>query len=226
MNRLIVLLFALAIIAIGAGAAWYLIDTRNSAFGTPLPPPVPAAGLDEGLAIYTNGPYGFSVFYPEQAEVSYAFDETYHLGTGWRANALPDSAGAPIVAIIPYAVRSDDSYPRYFNAMVRIGASDDPREIARCTDTALEQGEVALPDRSISGRDWKAFSFESAGMMQYARGVSYRTLSEGKCIALEQVQTGSIYKEDVRSERDIPDEVLQAEYEKLEPIIESFTFAR
>ncbi|MDQ1299373.1 MAG: hypothetical protein QG636_41 [Patescibacteria group bacterium] len=225
MNRLIFVLFLIGIIAIGGGAAWYLVDTRNEAFG----PPIVATStpqIEEGLAIYTNGPYGFAIFYPQDAEVSYTFDASYHLGANWRANALGDSEGAPIVSILPFHTESEDSYPRYFNAMVRIGASIDPAEIERCEAAALDQGETVLPDAVIGSKTWKAFAFESAGMMQYANGVSYRTIHEGRCIALERVRTGSSYREDAPSEKDISDEVLSKEYEALSSIVESFSFAR
>lgn len=225
MNRLIFVLFLIGIIAIGGGASWYLVDTRNEAFG----PPIVATStpqIEEGLAIYSNGPYGFTIFYPQDAEVSYTFDSSYHLGTNWRANALPDAEGAPIVSIIPFRTESENSYPRYFNAMVRIGASIDPAEIERCEVASLEQGETALPDAVIGSTTWKAFAFESAGMMQYANGVSYRTIHEGRCIALEKVRTGSSYREDAPSEKDISEDMLSSEYAALSSIVESFSFAR
>lgn len=225
MNRLSFVLFLIGIIAIGGGTAWYLVNTRNEAFG---PPTVATSTpqIEEGLAIYSNGPYGFTIFYPQDAEVSYTFDASYHLGTAWRANALSDSAGTPIVSITPYRTESEDTYPRYFNALVRIGASIDPAEITRCEVAALDQGETVLPDAVIGGKTWKAFAFEGAGMMQYVRGVSYRTIHEGRCIALEQVRTGSSYREDAPSEKDVSDEVLSKEYEALTSIVESFSFAR
>lgn len=226
MNRLTILIFVLAIVAIGGGVVWYLVDSRNDAFGTSSGTATTTPEMHEGLAIYTNGPYGFSLFYPEMATVDYGFEATYHLGTSWRANALPEGTGTPIVEIVPYAVSSEDSYPRYFNAMVRIGASSDPKELARCEEAAEDQGETALPDATIGGRTWKAFSFQDAGMMQYASGVSYRIVSEGKCIAMEKVRTGSSYRDDMRTERDIPDATLDAEYAALDAIVESFTFAR
>lgn len=225
MNRLALILFVVGIMAIGGGAAWYLVDSRNDAFG----PPRAATStpeVREGLAIYTNGPYGFSVFYPESAAVEYAFDADYHLGTHWRANALADAAGAPLVAIIPYSVKNENAYPRYFNAMVRIGASSDPKELKRCEQADETAGEEALSDQVIGSHVWKAFSFESAGMMQYASGVSYRTVYENRCIALEQVRTGSSYREDTPHPDDMPDATLVAAYEQLSTIVESFSFAR
>jgi hypothetical protein len=226
MNRLTFLFFVLAIVAIGGGVTWYLVDSRNDAFGTQAEVATTTPEMHEGLAIYTNGPYGFSLFYPEMAAVGYGFNATYHLGSSWRANALPEGTGTPVVEIVPYAVTSEDSYPRYFNAMVRIGASADPKELARCEKVGTDEGETPLPDAMIGGRAWKAFSFQSAGMMQYASGVSYRILSEGKCIVMEKVRTGSSYKEDAPSDRDVPDATLEAEYAALSSIVESFTFAR
>lgn len=226
MNRLTFLLFTLAIVAIAGSVAWYLIDTRNDAFGSGAETATTTPDMHEGLAIYTNGPYGFSIFYPESAAVGHGFDASYHLGSVWRENALPDGQGAPVVEIVPYAINSEDSYPRYFNAMVRIGASSDPEELARCEKAGTDQGETALDDVMIGGRSWKAFSFQSAGMMQYASGVSYRTVYEGKCFAMEKVRTGSSYREDAPTDRDVSDGILAAEYEKLDPIVQSFTFAR
>lgn len=226
MNRLTILLFVLAIVAIGGGVTWYLVDSRNDAFGTGTETATTTPDMHEGLAIYTNGPYGFSLFYPDMAAVNYTFDTSYHLGSSWRANALPEATGTPIVEIVPYAVKSEDSYPRYFNAMVRVGASADPKEVARCEKVGEDQGETELPDAVIGGRTWKAFAFQDAGMMQYASGVSYRMVHEGKCIAMEKVRTGSSYREDAPTDHDIPDATLEAQYEALAPIVESFTFAR
>ncbi len=59
--------------------------------------------------------------------------------------------------------------------MVRIGASKDPKEVAACLKAGSDNGETQLPDAVIGGTTWKAFAFQSAGMMQYLKGVSYRT---------------------------------------------------
>ena len=226
MNRLAFILFLIGILVIGGGAAWYLVDTRNEAFGTVQPVATSTPEMHEGLAIYTNGTYGFSLFYPEAAIVEYGFDEKYRLGKAWRVNALPDAQGMPVVAIIPYATESPDSYPRYFYAMVRVGASMDPAELERCETAARDQGETALPDAVIGGKTWKAFAFQDAGMMQYVRGISYRVVHEDRCIALEKVVTGSSYREDLPSERDRADSVLEQEEAALSAIVESFNFAR
>lgn len=223
MNRLMLVAFVLALVAIGGGASWYLLDTSKEVRSVSVTPP---PDLTPGLSIYTNGTYGFSLFYPDDALISYEFDPSYHLGSLWRAHALPTGEGVPVVAIVPYQVANDTAYPRYFNAMVRIGASADTDEVARCEEAAEEQGETRLPDVTIQGHTWSAFSFQSAGMMQYAEGISYRTVFEDSCIAMEKVRTGSSYREDRASPNDISDETLATEYAALDAIVSSFSFAR
>lgn len=225
MHRITILLFVLALLAIGGGSAWYLMRTSGNSLGS-AEEVATSTPLTDAQGIYTNGTYGFSIFYPEEARIEYGFDPGYHLGTAWRAQALPESQGNPILSIIPYAIQNERSYPRYFNAMVRIGASEDPQEIARCEKRSENQGETQLADTTIGGQAWKTFAFQDAGMMQYASGVSYRLIHEGKCIAIEKVRTGSSYREDLATASDVPQETLDAEYAKLERIVQSFSFAR
>ena len=222
MNRTTFAIFLILILGIAGSVVWYLVDTRQASLERP-GQEMPAPTLNEGSAIYTNGVYGFTLLYPESADVEYEFSSTYHLGTTWRANALPESVGAPIVAIIPYSVESDVSYPRSFAAMVRIGASEDPKELAACLAPTESQGETELPSVTIGGTPFKAFSFENAGMMQYVRGVSYRALLDGRCIAIEKIQAGSSYRDDPHPD-DIPEETLQAAYDSLDDIVNSISF--
>ncbi len=226
MNRATFILFLILILAIGGGSVWYLMQTREASLVRPEQTSTTTSMLNEGKAIYTNGPYGFMVLYPETSDVGYEFSSAYHLGSSWRANALPESTGIPIVEIVPYSVASDHSYPRYFTALVRVGASEDPKELANCLKATPNQGETALPDVTINDTTFKAFSFQNAGMMQYVSGVSYRVLHEGKCIAVEKIRTGSSYREDAPSTDDVPDSVLDSRYQALDQIIESFKFVR
>lgn len=218
-----------AILTIGlllmAGIAWWgthlhasnpstASSTSTVATDTPL----------TGLSIYANGQYGFSIFYPEQAKVETSFDMQYHLPATWRVNALADATGTPIIALVTYHTTSDHSFPRYFETEVRVGVSADPHEVAACEKSG--NGETALPDKVINGVTWKAFALQGAGMMQYLTGISYRTIHDKQCYALEQIETGSSYRDDPLSSADIPQSVLDQHYADLIPIIQSFTFAR
>jgi hypothetical protein len=221
-GTLIITVFTVVLVAIALAAAWYLVDSSQrlaDSFGTeedniPMTP---------GDAIYVSGDYGFMLQYPESATVSETFAQGYHLPALWRASAGPDSVGTPIVSFTTYSTKSETSYPRYFDALIRIGASTDKKEVTRCLSVAADQGEIELTDIVMGGTTWKAFSFENAGMQQYVRGISYRTVREGTCFAIEKLAVGSSYREGA-SERDIPQATLDAEYAQLERIIKTVTF--
>lgn len=221
---LIILVIALA--AIAGGATWYLVHSRQAALAPTTPTATTTSESLSGEEIYTNGTYGFSVRYPQTAIVEDAFSTTYHLPASWRANADPEAEGTPIVAIVAYETKSDHSYPRYYDAMVRIGVSSDPAELAQCLKADTDQGETALPDVTLGGTVFKAFSFQDAAMMQYLKGVSYRAVHEGSCVAIEKLATGSNYRDDPDSADDIPDAELAKQYDGLAHIVESFAFSR
>ena len=177
-----------------------------------------------GLAIYTNGQYGFSIFYPQRDTTETTFDSQYHLPATWRVNALPTATGTPILAIVDYKIPNQTTYPRYFETEVRIGASNDPQEIAACEKVG--NGEMAIADKVIGGVTWKAFSLQDDAMMQYLNGISYRTMHDGYCFALEEIETGSSYRDESTSTSDISDATLAQKFQDLSSIVQSFSFAR
>lgn len=220
MQRSTLIVFALLLLLIGGGVATYLVLSQRTV--QPL-----STGEDlRGQALFTDGEYGFSMHYPEEMLTDYTFASFYHLPASWRVNTLPEGTGTPVIAVVGYRIRSENSYPRYFDAEVRVGTSVDPKEVERCDQPALEQGEVVLPDTVIHGTTFKTFSFESAGMMQYVKGVSYRTVHNGACFAIEQLQTGSSYRDDPKSSSDVADEVLQAKFKALDAVVKTFTFVQ
>jgi hypothetical protein len=220
----LILAFVVVVAGIAGGAAWYLIHTRSQALDN-LPPTATTESF-AGEAIYTNGTYGFVIRYPETADVTDTFTADYHLPPVWRTNTSQTATGTPIVAVVGYDTRSDHSYPRYFHAMVRIGASADSGEVSSCEKITANRGETALPDTTINGTVFKTFAFQDAGMMQYVKGVSYRAVHEGKCFAIEKIQVGSSYREDPPSAEDVSDEELQKQYANLDKVVASFTFVR
>jgi hypothetical protein len=222
-----------AIIGLGvlivAGIIWFGIYHKHPPVASvPVPANRTATSTSlSGLSIYTNGAYGFSLFYPGQDTATTSFDAQYHLPTTWRvnpANIEADASGMPIIAIVGYHTTSDNSYPRYFETEVRVGASNDPKEVSACLRPG--NGETALPDMAINGVDWKAFTLEDDGMMQYLSGTSYRTIHDGQCFALEQIETGSSYRDDPPSAADISDAVLKQHYQDLSSVVQSFAFVR
>jgi hypothetical protein len=217
MKRLFAVLLALAALA-GAGVyVWYANHPASQE------PMAPVASSDN---IFASGEYGFTIRFPKSYQTDYDFKSFYHLPANWRANALPNATGTPIVALIGYRSESDHSFPRYYDAEVRIGISRDPKELARCEVAATEQAEKQLADVTLGGTVFKAFSFESAGMMQYVKGISYRAIHDGACYAVEKLATGSSYRDDPASADDIPQATLDAAYSALDSVAASFQFSK
>jgi hypothetical protein len=177
-----------------------------------------------GLSIYTNGTYGFSLVYPATTTASTTFSATYHLPATWQAGDLGQNPGTPLIQLLGYHTMSDNSFPRYFEAEVRVGASTDHAALAACLNAS--SGETKMADTSINGVTWKTFSFQSVGMMQYVKGSSYRTIHEKSCFALEQLETGSSYQDDKSSAKDVSQSTLDSAYTSLTPIVQSFSFVR
>lgn len=217
MKRLFAVLLALAALM---GAGFYFWYTNHP------PAQEPQASVTSSDNIFASGEYGFTISFPKSYQTDYDFKSFYHLQAYWRANALPDATGTPIVALIGYRSTSDHSFPRYYDAEVRIGISRDPKELARCEVAATDQAEKQLPDVTLGGTVFKAFSFESAGMMQYVKGVSYRVIHDGACYAVEKVATGSSYRDDSASADDIPQATLDAAYSALDSVVASFQFSK
>lgn len=221
MARTIITLLVLLIV-IGAGVSVYLIMSKRSVAPPQQQNP---SGTLEGQAIFTDGEHGFSIQYPDTYKTDYTFTTFYHLPAYWRSDADPDATGTPVIAIIGYRTQSDNSYPRYYTAEVRIGVSRDPKELARCENAATDHGETAQPDVTIGGATFKVFAFQSAAAMQYLRGVSYRTIHNGTCYAIERLATGSNYRDDPPSEQDISDETLMRSYDALDSVVQTFRFS-
>lgn len=220
MQRVTFLAFAGVLAAIALTVVVYMLSSSGAL--TPMATSTPSLA---GQTVFTDGEYGFTLHYPQELATDYTFTSFYHLPAAWRVNTLPEATGTPVLSIIGYRTASDHTYPRYFDAEVRIGASRDPKEVARCETPAVEQSERELPDTILGGTTFKTFSFESAGMMQYLKGVSYRAVHDGACLAIEKIATGSSYRDDPQSAADIPDATLEAAYASLDAIVSSFAFA-
>ena len=178
------------------------------------------------LATYTNDEYGFEIQYPKELTPVFDFKSYYHLPDYWRSDIGPNSTGTAVVAIPVFRYDSNDSYPRYFDAEVRIGVSTSSQDLADC----LTPDEPGIPFASsseiINGVNFDKFGIESAGMMQYLKGFSYRIIHNGTCFAIEQLETGSAYRDDPPSAKDIPDTQLNAYFESLSNIVDTFKFTR
>jgi len=214
-------IIGLGVLVMGLIAWWF--GFRNTEPTIPEAPAAPDITVTEGLSIYTNGEHGFLLTYPSGAEVAEAFANPW-LPEQWSYTA-DQSSGSALVQITTYRVESETTYPRHFTALVRVGMSTDPGEVARCESVREGSGETSLPDEVLGDVTFKAFSFGDAATMRYVKGMSYRTVHEGACYALESIAAGSSYR-DEQNVTDIPQETLDNEYARLDEIVDSFRFAR
>ena len=77
----------------------------------------------------------------------------------------------------------------------------------------------------INGITFNKLVIQDAATMQYVEGTSYRIIYNDTCFAIEQLKTGSNYK-DVPSPQDISDYVLNSYYDSIIEIIKTFKFVR
>ncbi len=182
------------------------------------------------LKTYVNNDYGFELKYPSDYEATSTFGQYYHLQNLWRAEASPASNGKPIVSIPVFqidqgGVATGKSYPLYFDAELRIGASSDPQDILNCYKPDPGYTSQKITDTTINGIVFKKFDFQNAGMMQYVQGESYRVIHNGMCFAVEQIKTGSSYR-DSSMFQGIPDDQLNGYYDEAGKIIQTFKFTK
>jgi len=175
---------------------------------------------------YTNEDYGFEIQYPEGLTIEETFTIYHHLSDTWRDGAAEDSGGKPILSIIVYRVENENTYPRYFGTELRIGASTGTNDVENCLNydqyiTSSSPTEKEL----INGITFNKLVIQDAATMQYVEGISYRTIYNDTCFAIEQLKTGSNYR-DVPSPQDIPDSVLNSYYDSIIEIIKTFKFTR
>jgi len=179
---------------------------------------------------YVNNEYGFEIYYPKNITLTSNFGTFYHLPALWRSGALTDengnSNGKPIISIPAFYTESDNSYPRYFSAQLRIGASAAPKDVATCLENDQGYAEEPKSDETINGVNFKKFEFADAAMMQYLKVISYRTIHNGMCFALEQLKTGSNYRDDPTSTKNISDAQLNAYFDSIGEIVKTFRFIK
>ncbi len=179
-----------------------------------------------GWETYKNAEYGFQISYPNGITPETTFERYYHLPNTWRSGAVGDSTGKPIVTIPVYRITNENSYPRYFDAELRIGASADPKDVKNCFVNDQDYADRVTSSVMLNGTELTKFTMANAGMMQYIEGTSYRTIRNGACFVIEQLKTGSSYRDGPPSTKDIPEEVLNSHYNNISKILSTIWFTK
>jgi hypothetical protein len=187
--------------------------------------PTPTLPVAKKQETYTNGIYKFSLSFPNGYQTE-QFSNFHDLNNvDWRVNATAAKRGMPIIALPVFridqgSISAGKKYPLFFTAEVRVGVSPD---IAQCYAKDDGYTNQKVTNVTINGVQFKKFDFESAGMMKYVRGSSYRTIYANKCYVIEQIRHGTVYKDDTM----LPgynDVDLDAFYNKTTPVVYSFKF--
>ncbi len=221
LKKSIVFILVLALVAL----AFYFALIKDASAPNIAPANSPDATIPSGWATDTNDARDFSIAYPDQLTPTTSFQSYYHLSWAWRSGASGDqSTGTRLLAIPVYRVTQNNAYPRYYDAEIRIGESANPYDVAHCMDNNQTGRGTATTSAVINGIPFTVFQLADAGMMQYLKGVSYRTIHNGACWAIEQLSAGSSYRDDPPSPNDISDTTLDAYYNGMLPIIETFRF--
>jgi hypothetical protein len=198
-------------------------NTRKEAL-----PETSGGQIPAGWLTYRNDTYGFEISYPGGASPTTTFERYYHLADTWRADAPAATSGTPIVSIPLYRIANTGvyrSYPLYFNAEVRVGASADSRDLTTCLQLNPYFTNDTSTPVTINGTVFMQFPLESGGMSQYMAGESYRAVHNGECFAIERLKTGANYR-DATSTNDIPDATLNSYYDRLVDIVDTFRFTK
>lgn len=219
-------IISILVLALAALAVYFAL-TKGANAPQIAPTNSPAAAVPSGWTTYTNDAQGFSIAYPDQLTPTTTFESYYHLSSAWRSGAFGDqSTGTRLLAIPAYRVTQNNAYPRYYDAEIRIGESGNPYDVAHCMDNNQTGIGAATTSAVINGVPFTVFQLADAGMMQYLKGISYRTIHNGACWAIEQLAAGSSYRDDPPSINDISDETLNAYYSGMSSIIQTFRFTQ
>jgi hypothetical protein len=229
-NRVYGVIAVLVILVLVAWAAFSVKDNAGK-LGANNPVSIPKAN------ILNNAAYHFEITAPIDSNSSTTFKKYYALSDTWRANAPSSGAGSkgtPVLAISLFSIDQQNGsstgganeqmperiYPLSFAAEVRIGVSS---STATCYNKDEGYTTQKAVDVEINGVKFKKFSFHDAAMMKYVQGESYRTIHNNLCYAIEQIKTGSTYRDDTMK-GGFTDEELNLYYEKAGEIIKTFKF--
>lgn len=217
-------------VAVAVGYKFWFSVTEQPAVIPVVNAPVVNAPAVNPLATYNNDQFGFQLSYAKELAPETAFKQFYALSSNWRAYSAPDSKGTPVVSIPVFridhgGVATGQPYPLYFSTEVRIGLSSDPKDVASCLQNDAGFTDQKVSDVVINGIPFKQFEIGDAAMMQYVKGVSYRTVHNNQCYAIEQLKAGSIYTDPTMTPGYTEDQ-LNAFYQKGDAIVKTFTFTK
>ena len=181
----------------------------------------------DGLSGYANSEYNFTLRYPPNVRPQNFFTTFYTLPSNWRLNAAQANQGKAVVSFPVYrvdqgGVATGKAYPLFYVAELRVGVSPNVKE-CYTPDAGYTNQKVA--DVNINGVTFKRFSSSDAAMMKYVQAESYRTVHNNMCYVLEQIKSGSSYRDNTMT-AGTSDATLNSYYDVAGNIAKTFKFTK
>lgn len=182
---------------------------------------------NDGLSGYANSEYNFTLRYPSNVVAQNYFTTFYNLASNWRLYASQANQGKAVVSFPVSRIDQGDvatgkAYPLFFVSELRVGVSPNTKE-CYATDPGLTNQKIT--NVTINGVTFKKFSFQDAAMMKYVQGESYRAIHNNMCYVLEQIKSGSNYKDETMKPG-ISQATLDSYYNTAGNIVETFRFTK
>ena len=152
---------------------------------TPVSTETPATGLRG----WQSADGKIALRYPAALTPTQDFSGTYFTPEGWRAmfDGMPVGPGKGLVRFTAKSVSAGD-VPRIATDMLQIGVSKDAAVLADCLTRGLQSGNGSkLPDRTIGGVRFTAWSNGDAGMSHQLSSIDLRAVHDGQCIAIDRL---------------------------------------
>lgn len=170
----------------------------------------------ESAPRFAASQWDFSIGHPAGWRVTRDFRGGYLASDTWKTYASPGSHGTPVVAL---AVPGSNHVTA---AEIRIGASQSPEEVARCTKppTAVRAGSVGQV--TINGAHFTGFDAGDAAMSHFLDVRSYRTVHDGACYAIDLVVYGT--NPQVYSPTATPPFTREQAFAQMQQVLQGFRF--
>jgi len=138
-------------------------------------------------AAFVDAPHHLTIDRPAGAAVSRTLTGRSLMASGWRLmwDGATPGRGDDVVRFTMRTRPADG--PGVVDEMVQIGVGG-AGSARDCLIRGLRGGGGrALPDRTIAGRRWTAWTNGDAGMSQAIRATNFRTVVNGACYAFDRV---------------------------------------
>jgi hypothetical protein len=143
------------------------------------------AAASADAAEYVDRPHGFAIALPPGVAAQRTFAQGRLLGSAWKAYAEPGSRGEPLLALTLPGSNG------LLTGELRVGASDRPRELARCTALPAAATPGSRAGTRLGGLAAVRFRAADAAMMHFVEAESYRLVHRGRCYAIDLLVSGT-----------------------------------